>query len=406
MLTYLKRDLVIRINYEKFTITLRNMRLVELARNRIGETTSQVYAELLRLLEEHLPRCRPDPHIDDIDDLPDGPTITTMELATGMSSSVNVAAGIGKASSDRINLSGILQSQSRKRRRPEVDSEAEVEGEASPDEVESEEDSHSSNRHKRNNFVMVDESDSHGEETFAPDGAKHAPKRAKVTFQDKLPKPAAPETHQDTLALLKNHLMLLAGDEYRFLRRCGSHGHGEWTVDFERLVDYLKQSELDSIILENFDTTGHRLARMMRKLGKMDEKNLSAMALMKQKDVRTKLAEMQMAGMADVQEVPKDASRANSRTIFLWHFDSERVSSIILQNVYKTMSRCFQRLEIERRRAYGILSLTERSDVRDNIEESFSPNQMRMFLEISGKEQKLLGQVGRLDELVGIFGEY
>ncbi|KIM98849.1 hypothetical protein OIDMADRAFT_126614, partial [Oidiodendron maius Zn] len=402
----LDRDLVIRINYEKFTVTLRNMRLVELAHTRIGETTSHVYSELLRLLEEYIPRCRPDPRIDNIEELPDGPTITTVELAAGMSSSINVAVGIGKAPSDKINISRILKSQSSKRRHSDAGSEAEVEGEASADEEGSDEYALPLNGNRRSNFVVGDESDSHGEEAFAPDGTIHAPKRAKVTFQEKLPKPAEPENPQDVVALLKSHLILLAADEYRFLRRCGSRGHGEWTVDFDRLVHYLQQSELDSVILENFDVAGHRLARMMRKMGKMDEKHLSAMALMKQKDVRTKLAEMQMAGMADVQEVPKDASRANNRTIFLWHFDSERVSSIILQNVYKTMSRCFQRLEIERRRADGILSLTERSDVRDHVEEAFSANQMKMLREIRSKEDKLLGQVGRLDELVGTFGEY
>lgn len=407
MLTYTKSDLVVRIDYEKCTVTLRNMRLVELANSRIGETTSHVYAELLRLLEENIPRCRPDPPIDDSDVLPDGPTITTAELAAGMSSSINVAAGIGKAPSDRINTAKVLQNQTRKRRRSQGDSEAEVEGEASPDEEESEEDDHEMNGNGHSSYIVVDEeSDSQGDEPFNPDGARNAPKRAKVTFQEKLPRPPEPANHQNVLTLIKNHLMLLAADECRFLRRCGSRGQGEWTVDFDRLVQFLQQSELDSIILENFDTAGHRLARMMRKMGKMDEKHLSTLALMKQKDVRTKLAEMQMAGMADVQEVPKDATRANNRTIFLWHFDSDRVASIILQNVYKTMSRCLQRLEIERRRASGILSLTERSDVRDHIEESFSGEQMNMLRAIQDKEDKLLGQVGRLDDLVGAFGEY
>jgi DNA-directed RNA polymerase III subunit RPC3 len=232
------------------------------------------------------------------------------------------------------------------------------------------------------------------------------PKRPRVTFQDRSPNPAEPDERLNHVLQIKNHLMLLAADDCHFLRRCGNRGHGEWTVDFERLVDYLQQSELDFIILENFDVAGHRLARMMRKVGKVDEKQLSSIALMKQKDIRTKLAEMQMAGMVDIQEVPKDSNRTNARTIFLWYFDAARVSSIILQNVYKTMSRCLQRLEIERRRSDDILSLSERSDVKDNKEEILKEehlNQLRVF---HGKEDKLLGQLGRLDELVSIFRDY
>lgn len=399
--------MVIRINYEKFKVSLRSMRLVELASIKIGEITSHVYGELLRLLEENIPRCRPDPNIDDMEDAPDGPTITTMELAARINPAINVAAGIGKAPTDRVDVGKVLSNQAKKRRRSHGDSEAEVEDEASPDEEELDDEADDANGNDHNDFVVMDESDSQGEDSFEPNGTKDAPKRTKVTFQEKLPrKTAEPEGEQSTWTSIRNHLLLLAADECRFLRRCGSGGRGEWTVDFDRLVHFLQQSELDSIMLENFDTTGHRLARMMRKTGKMDEKQLSTMALMKQKDVRTKLAEMQMAGMADVQEVPKDSSRSNNRTIFLWHFDSERVSAIILQNVFKTMTRCLQRLEIERRRASGILSLTERSDVRDKIEEVFDEGQKSALQKIHDKESRLLGQVGRLDDLVGTFDEF
>lgn len=401
MLTCIKRDLVVRVNYEKCTVALRNLRLAEFANHRIGETTSYVYAELLRLMEESIPRCRRDHSVDDAEDLPDGPTVTTMELAAAISKSINVGTGIGKAPGDKIDTKKLLKTNRSGKGRSDGDTEAQVEGEASTDEDESEEEDHEMNGN--GNIPEVDEDfESRGEGGVAT----KAPKRAKVTFQDMPPKPPEPEDRGNRITQIKNHLMLLAADECHFLRRCGTRGQGEWTVDFERLVYFLQQSELDSILLENFGTAGHRLARTMRKMGKIDEKQLSPLALMKQKDIRTKLAEMQMAGMVDIQEVPKDATRTNARTIFLWYFDSARVSAIILQNVYKTMSRCLQRLEIERRRASGILSLTERSDVKDNQDEALTGEQLNMLREIRGKEEKLLGQIVRLDELVGTFHDY
>lgn len=403
MLTSAKRNLILRINYDKCTVALRSLRLAELAYNRIGETTSYVYAELLRLLEEGIQRCRPDTEIDDLDDLPDGPTVTTVELAAAVNNSIDVATGIGKVKVEKIDTSNLLN-QRTKKRKVGNDSEAEVEGEASSDEYESGNGVHETN-HNANMLVMDANIGSEGGPPVEVCDMKD-PKRPRVTFQDRSPNPAEPDERLNHVLQIKNHLMLLAADDCHFLRRCGNRGHGEWTVDFERLVDYLQQSELDFIILENFDVAGHRLARMMRKVGKVDEKQLSSIALMKQKDIRTKLAEMQMAGMVDIQEVPKDSNRTNARTIFLWYFDAARVSSIILQNVYKTMSRCLQRLEIERRRSDDILSLSERSDVKDNKEEILKEehlNQLRVF---HGKEDKLLGQLGRLDELVSIFRDY
>ena len=401
MLTCAKRDLILRISYEKCTVALRNERLVQLANSRIGETTSNVYAELLRLLEANIPRCRLDRKVDDVKDLPDGPSVTTMDVAAALSKSLNVALGIGKASPDSIDTTSLERyHKSKKRKVGEL--EAEVEGDASSDEDDLEE------VNGNGNISGVDQdSDSHGDDPFAEAPGPKTPKRAKVTFQDKLPKPASSEDRQVRLNQVRNHLLLLAADDCRFLRKCGSRGLGEWTVDFDRIIERMQEAEIDLMLLENFGNTGHRLARMMRKIGKLDEKQLPNLALMKQKDIRTKLAEMQMAGMVDTQEVPRDSARTTNRSIFLWYFDIDRVSSIFLDSIYKSMSRCLQRLDIERRRAKGVLSLTERSDVRDMREEEYlEPSQINDLQVIRAKEESLLGQVGRLDELVGIFRDY
>jgi hypothetical protein len=60
-------DICVRLNYEKCAVIMRNEQLVELAHRYIGETTSQVYAALLRSIEREWPRCY-DP-MDSLDDL-------------------------------------------------------------------------------------------------------------------------------------------------------------------------------------------------------------------------------------------------------------------------------------------------------------------------------------------------
>jgi len=445
----MKQDMIVRINFEKITVALRNERLVEFACERIGETTSYVYAEILRLMEENISRCRIDPKIDDVDDLSDGPSVTTKELLAALSPTIDVSLGIGKASKEKIDVRRVEKSLREAREQflaenkaeregtkkevdpkkkngkieadgskkmnglietndPEMqngDIEAEVEGEASPDEEESGQEDYDMNGN--GNTVEVVEDDEHlSDDPFNDDEPVKAPKRAKVTFEDKLPRPAAPEDRLDRLMHLKNHLMVLAADECHFLRRCGSQGQGEWTVDFEPLVDHLRQSEIDFVILENFGKGGHRLVRMMRSVGMLDEKALPNNVLMTQKDTRTKLAEMQMAGMIDVQCVPRDTAHTIQRSIFLWYFDPDRVGQQLLDNLYKTMSRCLQRLEVERRKASGILSLAERTDVRDKVDEQLNAAQKILLDQFLDKEKQLLGQVFRLDGLVGIFRDY
>ena len=395
--------MLVRINYEKCTVVLRNSRLAGLASSRIGSTTAQVYEAGLRLIEKSISRCRLDPRIDDIKDLPDGSTFTTMELTATLSKSVKTGAGIGTVSSDKIDTRKLEKARKSTKRSDE----AEAEGEASEDEDVLMEDIPIANRN--GNISDLDpDSDSHGDDPFDDENTRtKSSRRAKVTFQDQLPKPEAAENRENRMLQVKNHLLLLAGDDCHFLRKCGSRGLGEWTVDFEGMTQYLQEVEMDTMLLENFGKVGHRLARMMRKLGKLDEKQLPNLALVKQKDARTKLAEMQMAGVVDIQEVPRDSGRTTSRTIFLWYFDVERVSTILLDSIYKNMSRCFQRLDIERRRVQDVLALTERTDLLDEQPEKYmDQEQLNTLHEIEDKEESILGHIGRLDELVAIFRDY
>jgi DNA-directed RNA polymerase III subunit RPC3 len=71
------------------------------------------------------------------------------------------------------------------------------------------------------------------------------------------------------------------------------------------------------------------------------------------------------------------------------------------------MSRCFQRLDIERRHVQDVLALTERTDLLDEQPEKYmDTEQLNMLHEIEEKEESLLGHIGRLDELVAIFRDY
>jgi DNA-directed RNA polymerase III subunit RPC3 len=387
--------LILRINYEKCVVSLRNQRLVALANDRIGETTSLIYAQGLKLIEEKIERCRPDPKVDDIEELgqAEGPTFTTMELAATLSKSINAAKGIGKENEPDDNPPG--GSHRGKRRRTEVDVDISDE-----DEVVA---TTNGNKHVP---ADNDDVDSLKDDPFADEDIKPT-KRPRVTFQDQLITPAAYDDSENRLLQVKKHLQILEADECKFIRRAGSRGQGEWGVDFDAIIHYMQEAELDTMILENYGKSGHRLARMMRKLGKLDEKQLPTLALMKQKDIRTKLAEMQMAGVVDIQEVPRDAGRTTARTIFLWYFDTERVSAILLDGIYKSMSRCYQRLDVEKRRSHDILTLTERSDIRDLAPEQYlEPAQVNSLAEIRAREQSILGQIHRLDEMVGIFRDY
>jgi DNA-directed RNA polymerase III subunit RPC3 len=395
LLTFNKRDLIIRVNYEKCTVALRNERLIALASHDIGATTARVYAELLRLLEKRVSRCQLNPSVDDTEESPDElPSATTITLTQALSKSVNVSRGIAKTDDSKVDISHVEATQ-RKRKRPLGDAEA---FEINMDDDEA---------HNNGNIPEVDQdSDSHGEDDFDPDPVhtiQPSIRQPKVTFQTN---PPSLEDQQNRMAQTNSHLLLLAEHSPSFVTKCGNGGRGEWTVDFARLVDYLQQIELDTFVLQTFGRRGHRIARILREKGKLDEKQIPKIGLLKTKDVRTSLIQMHMAGFVDIQEIPRDNNRTAQRTIFLWFFDTERVTAILMEKIYKTMSRSLQVLKVQKREYSDVLSLAERTDVKGQEEELLAGDKLRKLRTIRDQEERILAEISRLDQLVSVFRDF
>ncbi|PHH92884.1 hypothetical protein CDD83_4027 [Cordyceps sp. RAO-2017] len=171
-------------------------------------------------------------------------------------------------------------------------------------------------------------------------------------------------------------------------------------------MESLRESELDGYIEQAFGREGLRLTRILREKGKLDEKMLPSAALMKKSEVQEKMLAMQMAGLVHVQEVPKDNSRLANRTLFFWFFDGELTQSQLLDDVYKAMLRCLQMLQVERHKERNILSFVERKDVQGKEEEVMTAEHYNKYNHHLGKQEKLLGQVMRMDDMVSVFRDY
>ncbi|RAL61569.1 hypothetical protein DID88_009608 [Monilinia fructigena] len=151
-------NLVLRINHEKCIVFMRNRRLVELANSRIGELQSYIYAELLRLLSERIPRCRPDPKIDDAQD----------------NQRIDWHWQSYQSNIDTSRLDKLQNGRKRK-----AQDEAEVEGDASSDESE---DDHKPFANGNGHAMDIDDDD-----PFSDQSGANKNKRA-VTFHDQKPR--------------------------------------------------------------------------------------------------------------------------------------------------------------------------------------------------------------------------
>ncbi|KAH6613303.1 DNA-directed RNA polymerase III subunit RPC3 [Chaetomium tenue] len=389
---------VIRINYEKCLVDLRNRRLVQYATDMTGETTAYVYGVLLKLLTKDLSRCRADLVMDAIGDKDEeddkGPgSVTTEQILDNLKTSVDLSLGIGKAERRQVSSTAAEKIELYPPKKKVLIEEAEVDGEASADEDEGDDESSEESDY---------DSDYKASNTHGTNGVNgtNGTNGTKVKFDES----AAPkERRMDRPAQLRQHLLMLAESTQHFVRHCGPD---EWTVDFVPVMKSLREAELDSVIERTCGRQGLRLVRILRAKGKLDEKALPNVALMRKPELQQKMLEMQTAGFVSVQEVPRDLKADVKKSFFLWFCDTDSSLSRLLDNGYVTMVHCLQVLEALRRKEQDVLETTKRTDVRGREKDTMRKSYYERYSRFLECERKLFAQVMRVDDLVSVLRDF
>lgn len=378
-----------RVNHEKCLVELRNERLTAFAKDVFGEVTGEIYRALLVLLTAKVAHCRPDQLLGG--SAPTAPiSVTTFEIFDHIGEDLDVFRGIGKASRDKID------SDLAEKIRPQPPGT----GDESDDDDDEPPVRAAATRVTDSDDEESDDTDEGPPQRNSTASATNGDGRPKVKFEDD-------KTSKDgRLNQTRQHLLLLSNSSHGFVRQCGSVARGQWIVDYPQLIARIRESELDAFIAESFGRHGLRLTKVLREKGKIDEKALTIVALMKKADVQSKMLAMQMAGLVDVQEVPKDNSRLANRTLFFWYFDAERTESQLLDDLYKAMLRCLQTLQVERRRKRVLLDFVGRVDVQGKEEEVMTTEHYNEYNRHQEVQSKLLGQLMRLDDVVATFRDF
>ncbi|RWA09934.1 hypothetical protein EKO27_g5154 [Xylaria grammica] len=383
-------NMVVRLNLDKCLVELRNQKLTEHAEDFVGETTAQVFAGLLASLCKKVYRCQHDQYTimteEEEETYFTGVRVTSEEIFDHLSPGVDVSTGIGAASEEDIDI----RFAEKIRKYPPQIQGSHIQGTLDEgDEIlgSDDEDYDRSGEHLKGTHVNGHRG------SIAQNGTKMGGDYSGESQSSRA----------EQMRHMRQHLLILTETKQQFVRHCGQN---EWTVDFGPLIQQLRYVELDTMIEDNFGRQGLRLTRILREKGKLDDKTLPAMALMRKPDVHVKMAEMEMAGFLEVQEVPRDNNRAANRTMFFWFFDEARTIKRVLDNAYKSMVRCLERLEVERYNKRAILSLADRRDVQGKEEEMLRGDVYNEYLEFIEIEKKLLSQVSRLDDLVSVFQDF
>jgi DNA-directed RNA polymerase III subunit RPC3 len=387
---------------DKFTVLARNEHLVQLAEKEIGKTTAFVYRELLRLVERDAKACKLEDQDDDDEgrDVRSSMTLDTADITAGFSDVGSLSDGIGTASDSHVNISTIHQPR-KKRRNVFPENEAEVEGSASPDEDDEEEEEEETNGYDERNISDVDQDEDlvNGHRNYDPSGRSKNGSHGVHEFRTE---------SQQKEYLVRQHLLLLADHHYGFVVWHQRRGilPERWSVPYHSLSRRMRLIELENMITVRYGDEALRLVRILQEKGKLDEKSLASFALMNTKHMRGIMTQMHEGGHLELQEVPRDNQRLPNKTIFLWFWDAERCKMKMLEETYKTMARCMRRVTVERETFSGVLEKANRTDVVGREDELLTHEERNELYDWNEREEKLLGEIGRLDDLVAVLRDF
>lgn len=384
---------MLRINHDKFTVIARNSHFVELAEKCVGTTTSKVYAEVLRKLEPQLRKCREElTSSEDLDeiDLSTLPQVSTHDLTALLKDGSELAAAIGVVDSAKIDLT-LTDHRKKERRKKSADPDSAhantVVGQASSDENENE------NDYDSTNSDIQSEADSISSLSYS------SPSKEINSLTS---------SNRAAMAALRQHLLLLCEHPHQFLHHVSRNAtvSEKWAVNFSALSSTLLDVALTQIISARFGPLATRLINILTAKGKLDEKTLTTLGLLNQKAMRALLTAMHQAGYLQLQEIPRDNNRQPSRTLFLWYWDAARAGARLLEESYAAMSRHVRRARVERERVRETVEKATRTDVVGKEEEFLGEGERHALGLWRAKEERLWGQVGRLDEIVAIVREF
>jgi DNA-directed RNA polymerase III subunit RPC3 len=352
------------VNFAQYPIAHRSQRLEDFAHASLGGVTATVYAALLQVLETRIRARDDDVHEeqDEEDEEQRLPSATTTDIADMLKTWAPIDLTLGIAGAARMYKTPATERDKPKKGKKRV----------IPDEDFSD-------------IGIKMEAYSDDDEPYGANGV--------TPYRDQ----------NNMLSLIEEHLKILAEHPKGFCRRVGGAGRGEWKADFPALTEKLIASEIDQTVQARLSKVHVLVVRMLREVGRLEDKVIAARLMMRVKDVRALLTQLQFAGVVEGQEVPKDNSRQPSRAIYLWYHDQTRVASLLLQQSYQAMSRILQRLAVER---IDKKSVIERAELMNTKDEALGPVEREHITRWREVEERLMLQVLRIDEHVALLRDF
>ncbi|ODQ59521.1 hypothetical protein WICANDRAFT_52808 [Wickerhamomyces anomalus NRRL Y-366-8] len=202
------------------------------------------------------------------------------------------------------------------------------------------------------------------------------------------------------LAIVEQHLKILTNSTIPFLKKAQN---GLYYVPFPEVLTLLKRSVYDSVISSTLGAPCARILRCVRDNRLVSEKLINSVALLREKDARSLTATLVKYNSLQIQEIPKSADRAASKSVFLYRFNEKHSFDFLKSNVCWNMGQLLEKIDCLKQENSGLITKINRDDVKGKEMDYLLPSELTQLKELKDRELDGVIKINRLTSIWEVF---
>lgn len=224
----------------------------------------------------------------------------------------------------------------------------------------------------------------------------------KIEFEDHQTHIDVDNSNAQSLGLINQHLKLLSSNSsVKFVVETTP---GVYMVPFTEIVKNLKRHYYDTLVKYTLGADSLRVLRCLKACKIADEKTLANSVLLREKTVRNTLFNLINLNIIEIQEVPRSADRAASKTFFLFRHKESNAYSFLCNSLLFSMAELLQNIIDFKSENKILLEKCEREDVKGHEDELLLESELKLLKNLKAREILNIGKINRLKSMFEVFG--
>lgn len=204
-----------------------------------------------------------------------------------------------------------------------------------------------------------------------------------------------------SLTLVAEHMRLLTSGNVPFLVEVAP---GSYTIPYLQLSKIIKQFHYSMLVKTTMGANALRVLNCVKSMKLADEKAISNAVLLKDRTVKSEIYKLVIMNILEIQEVPRSADRAASKTFYLFRHKELPLYKYLSFALAYSMADILTNIGQFKLEHKILLEKCEREDVKGHEEELLLESELKTLRGLQQREVDNLGRFNRIKWLQVVFG--